>query len=816
MIGFNSTPSQISQFAVTNKPGFTTNDDGSYLSPGDMLPTPGLGITPGTQFFGYVQSVVLQGTTQPILDFSAANGGGILGVALRNGFALNSHNQPTTPLNPMYRTLVFNQQLNVPVPTDASIVFGASAYPRWVGDFFNLPVIINGSTSFRSLALVCLVPDSDGVEKVAVIDISQPESPVLLNKIPIPSYLTGGDIQSISMGSDGLLQLAGTQNLIIVNPTQLAAAIPSGQLSPAIVNVIQVAGGIQPAIGSSPSGVHAVADSGHNEVIQSPPQMQFVNFPENGGSLVDPQFLHDLSDVTLQGVFGIAQYPQGLSPARVKPVPTLGLNSDLYPTPNLVLHYYVLVYAPGGAGPTIDLGLEACDDAGLPISNLGQGFAPVRAISEPTQNATGQVPRPGCGAAITPLKAYQVSYDPSSPYYNYYLSEPFALVTEDMSATDVTTYQGNAGVNRQILFSGFQMRTFIDPDEQQNFVIAPFAAQIDTTQQTIYPISGTSLPTVDRSSIDGDNPPPPGGAAKLPGTFDAICAHSAELRTDATDISLPSPRMPIEIRREIGTQDNYEGPFGVGWDFNYNQRLTVLAPLTFPAGLQIPIVVRDTPTDSETAVSQDILFHDGMGKTTIFKWISNTMPAEYAQDPLVTQFGYQNAVSDYYLPAPGQGVFDLLIKRFDGRFERLSPDGTLCRYNSSGRLEQIYDRFQANYHVLTYDIHDGWLARIDDKSIPGPRFVLFGHYRMQNAAGQITDPDYNAAIDLGTTDAYLNGKICQIQDYAGRNVIYQYRDDGFLTNEMGIMVNGENGVMRGDATRFTPTLPAASSWSRPR
>ena len=796
ILGYSADQVQVDEYTNTvTDPGFTTNADGSYLSPGDQLPTPALGQTPGTQFYGYLQSVVLQRTTQPILDFSAANGGDILGVTLWTGSQLNSHNVATNTLPSMYRTLVFGAQLNVANPTDASISFGPSAYPRWVGVFFNVPVLITGTNSFRTLSLVSLAPDSDGVEKLAVIDISLPESPVLLNKIPIPSSLTGGDMQSIIMNSDGLIELSGTENLILLNPAQLAAPIPPGQLSPAIVGVIQGAGGIQRAQGTSPYGVHAVADSGHNVIVESPPQMQFVNFPQ-ASAPIDPTLLHNRNDLWLAQLFSSMENPQGLSPARVQPVPSLGINSDLYPTPNVALHYYVLVQAPGGAGSSIDLGLEACNAAGWPLANLGQGFAPVRAVSTSTQQATGEVPTTGCGAAITPLKAYQVSHDPNSPYYNYYLSQPFALVTESMTPSDVTAYQANAGVNRQILFGGFQLRTFIDPDQANNYVIAPFAAQIDSTEQLIYPVSVAALPTVDRSYIDGDNPPPPGGAAMLPGTFDAICAHSGELRTDAMDISLPSPRMPIEIRREIGTQDTYNGPFGIGWDFNYNQRLTVLAPLTFPSGLQIPVVVRDTPTDSVTAGSQDILFHDGMGKTFIFKWISNSMPTEYAQDPLVEQFGYQNVVSSYYLPAPGQGVFDLMVQRTDGRFERLTPEGTLYRYTSQGRLESIYDRFQANFHWLSYDSH-GWLTNITDQSVSAPRYLLLGHYRMQNAAGQVTDSDYNDSIDLLTTNALLNGKICQLQDYAGRSVLYQYSDNGLLITRQGVMVNGENGGFAG-------------------
>jgi RHS repeat-associated protein len=797
LIGFGSTPTQVAQF-TTNYPGFTTNADGSYIGPGNKLPLPALTTT---EFFGYQQSLVLQNTTQPILDFSVDDGGGIVGITLPSGSALNSHNVITTNLPPMYRTLVYGSVLNTPLPTDAAFSFGPAAYPRWVSVFGNVNLLVSNVPSVRSVALVSLVPDSDGVEKLAVIDITLPENPVLLNEISIPTSLLGGDMQSVSMRPDGLLELAGTQNLLVLDPTQLAVTnFPAGQLSPAIVSFIPGAGGIQRSLGSSVSGVHAVADNGHNEVVQSAPQLKFVNFPQNG-SLVDPHILHLQNDASLTQLFANTQNPAGLAPARLQPVPSLGITSDLAPQPNPALHYYVLLQAPGAAGPTIDLGLEALNMAGWPLANLGAGFAPVRAVSQSTQTAIGQVPKPGCGAPISALIAYRLSANVNSIYYNYYLSEPFAMITEAVSINDLTIAQRNAGVDRQILFGGFQLRAFIDPDETNNAVLGPFAAQADPNRQLIYPISVTSLPTVDRSYIPGHNPPPPGGAATLPGTFEAICAHSSELRTSATDMELPSPHMPIVIEREIGTQDTYEGPFGVGWDFNYNQRLTVLTPLTFPAGLQIPVVVRDTPADSETAGSKDILFNNGMGRTFIFRWISTSMPPEYSADPLVQQEGFQNYVSDYYLPPPGQGVFDLMVKFSDGRFERLTPDGTRYQYTSQGRLEAIYDRFPANYQWLSYDSHSR-LIRIDDDSVQGPRYVLFGYYRLESPANQITDPDFTQGLDMGTTDSYLDGKICRLADYAGRDVLYQYDDNGFMTNMMGIMVNGENGGYAGRSHTF--------------
>ncbi len=501
---------------------------------------------------------------------------------------------------------------------------------------------------------------------------------------------------------------------------------------------------------------------------------------------MDPSaFTNQASDIAIQQALTNLNVLPALAPANFNT--NFGINSDLEP-PNPALHYQVLMFAPGTSGSTVDLGLESLNPAGRPFANLGSGFAPVRAVNYNTQVGIGQLPR-SCGAPIRELTAYRLSNDPHSTYYNWYLSRPFALITAAASLTDLNRLKNDAGVDREILFSGFELRAFIDPDQSGNPVLGPFAAQIDSQRQLIYPVALAMAHTVNRTYLTGDNPPPSGGSVPMDDTYGTIQSHSGELRTSDVDMALPSAGMPINIIRSIGNQDNYEGPFGVGWDFNYNQRLTILDPLTFPQGLQMPLVVRDNQADSDIAGSQDVLFNTGEGQVYQFKWQDTNMPAGYAQDPLVQQFDYQDLVSDYYLPQ--HGMFDLLVKFKDGRFERLTPGGTRYRYTPDGRLETILDRFSMNRHDLQYDRND-WLVRIDDHSVSAPRYVLFGYYRRQS-----TDPDFTSGLDMDTSNRYWEGKICRLLDYAGRDVLFQYDPEGFLISRQGVPVNGENGGYSG-------------------
>ncbi len=793
--GYNSTLANQQAFGP-GRAGIDANHDGEYIDPGDRPPLPPT--YPPGGFFGLDFSLVLQGTTQKILDFSVTPFAQTVGVTLTDGVLLDTNGAPKGPHVPaMYRTFISSGQfMNFGAPTDSAFNF-SGAYPRWVTVFDALQIPVKGTVTTIAAALVSQQPDANGNQSLALLNISFPESPTLVSTIPIPATLLGGNIESVWLRADGMLEVDGQQNVVVLNPALLTATnAPFGQLSPAIVDVIPGAGGIQRSQGTSSFGVHAVADGGKVEVVESPPQMQFISFPYSTAGLVDPTTLNSMGDDALQRLFAGKITLGGLAPANIQS--NGGFQSDLEPTkgaPNPALHYYVLMFAPGGFpnNSEIDLGLESLNQAGRPLSNLGAGFAPVRAVSDFTQGGIGQTPRPGCGAPIRALPAYRVSNNQNSIYYHWWLSRPFALITEAATADDVARLQADSGTadGREILFSGANLRAFIDPDQITNVILGSFAGQIDYSRQVIYPISVAEALTVDRSYLPGANPPPTGPTAPFEDSYGTILSHSGETRIQDPDMVLPSPRMPIEIIRSVGNQDSYEGPFGVGWDFNYNQRLTVLDPLTFPAGLQMPIVIRDNTNDSEIASSQDILFNSGDGRTWHYTWGGNTMPDGYKNDPLVLQFAYQDLVSDYYLPQ--HGIFDLLVRYKDGRFERLTPSGARYRYRFDGKLETILDRYPNNRHDLTYDANNSdLLRRIDDHSVSGPRYVQFGYYLRQGA-----DFSFTPGLDKNTTDAWLEHKICQIVDYTGRNVLFNYTSDGFLTNRLGVLVNGENGGYAG-------------------
>lgn len=789
IIGFNL-PTVSGEFRA-GREGADLNNDGDYVDEDEVVPIPQF---PPTEFYGKKFAYVLSGTTQKILDFSAIAAGQLVGITLTRGEGrdITGHDNAIR-FRPSYRTLALN--LNTAEPIDSLYQFDAAAYPRWVSVFPSLHIVTNGVSFQPVAALVSLQPDADEKQVLAVIDITFPSTPRLINKIPISADLLGGPMQSVRQREDGLLELAGGQNIVLLDSRYFGAPEPlSGRAHPAIVGFIPAAGAGSRTFATSEFGLHAIADAARGTLIQTPPVMEFVNFPAST-EVVNPSQLAKKGEAALHELSQTMRSAFAIPPARANDEPKLGILSDLKP-PKPASHYHVHVRAPGTSGASIELGLESVNHAGRPLANLGNGYAPVRAISVAAQESIGQKPRAECGAPIRSLTAWRMSDVPTSPFFNQYLSRPFALVAnETLSAGDIAALQ--AMVDREILYSGAGLRAFIDPSQSDNKVIGPFAATVNASRKLLQPISTASAITLFHPYIMGDNPPPSGGYVALPATYGMVAAHSGELRTEAADMDLPSPRMPISIQRAIGNQDTYEGPFGVGWDFNYNQRITELDPVSFPLGLQMPLIVRATKADSEIAGSQDVLFNTGMGKTLRFRWVSTNMPPEYKDDPLVIDFDYQTRVSDYFLPAKGQGIFDLLVKNKDGRFERLTPDGARYRYAANGRLETIIDRFPANRHELEYD-RNGWLVRIDDKSVKSSRYVELGHYRSAE------DPDFREGLDERTSNSQLEGKISKLRNYAGGDVLFVYDDDGFLIRRDGLRMDGENGGFKGRAqTHYT-------------
>jgi RHS repeat-associated protein len=780
VIGFNNPGlHDTGRFGALGLRGLDQDGNGDYVGPEDRLPIPPRTVP---EFFGKVQGLtaVLEPTTQGIQDFDFESGH--LSVVLSAGRKVNANGQPFGDLlPPQYRTLSFAGD---PVFEPAGLwPFAAEARPKRVTIVPGVPLPVNTTIEFRTLALVSLSPDADGRSKLAVLDITLATSPQLVRLIPFPAGADLALLQSARLREDGLIQVATGAHLVLLDPTRLSLPnAPNEGLHPAVVSVLPRAGTSGITFGANDAGVTVVALGGRNEVIQSAPRLSFVWFTN---AVFNPvQALPPAAQV--RSLVDSARETALLEPALVT---REGSPTNDFNPPLPAVHYYVLVRAPGGIGSTLDLGLESLNRAGLPCANRGRGFAPVRAVSDVALGLIQQRARPGCDAPIRGLRARRLSDDWRDPLYNTYLSEPFALVTQKATPDQLQSLAQNPA--RLILWSGFYLRAFLDP-AMNHPAAQPFAATVDTDRKRIVPRAGVVAETLPGGYLMGPNPPPPGGAVDVPGSFGTLSAHNGEFRHDTADIALPGRRLPIVFERTVGGQDLHDGPFGRGWDHVYDQQVTYLRRELFTPGRNAPLIVRALIGDNTTARAGDVIFQSGQGRNILFKNRGRQPPPEVANDPLVQELGWLGKTEEFFLPdATEKGVFDLLFRFVDGQFARLTPDGMQFWYSSGGRLEKIYHRYTRNVIHLAYN-ERGELVRLTDGSIPDEaRFLRLGYFRFPS------DPEADFQLDRPTAEPFVAGKIARLMDYTGREILFDYTPDGLLEKRRGPALAGANGGFSG-------------------
>lgn len=756
------------------------NGDGDFVDDGDRLPTP----NPSAEFFGKRESCIVDDANQRILDFDFERG--FCAVTLTAGKLRAVGGGLGADVPPQYRTLTSEGQ-----PLDraqASFSFGAAARPKRLDVLFNVPLEIGGAVEARNLALVSLSPDADGTPKLAVIDVSLPASPQLLVSIPFAEELGLGQLQSVSERSDGLLALATTTSLVLLDPALLGLPAPasSSELHPAVVGVVREAGSGAQSNDGNAAGVNVVSLGSRNQLVLSSPRLSIVQFGSGGAAPGAPPVVpSDLVDAPeeIELEFERMAPVRSLAPARLREAG--GATPTLDP-PSRLAHYHVLADLPGGAGGEVKIALESLNRSGRPLSNLGRNFPPVRAAAEGTLADLDQETRDGCDAEIREFKAYRLSSDPKSPYYNKYLSIPFALTYERVGASELDALRDTP--EREILWSGHFLRASIDPDESGDAVLGPFTSLVDAQEKVIRPGTSAVVRALPAVYVLGPNPPPPGGGVEARGSLGMLNAGNGEVRHETLDLALPGKRMPIVFQRAIGGQDLHEGPFGRGWDLSYAQKIVPLDGDVFPAGQVMPIVERATDEDSERARSRDVVLETGNATVVVFRHAGTSPPPELASDPLLGDKGWLDRASDFYLPQ--RGVFDALLRFPDGHFLRVTPDGTQFWYAAGGRLERIYHRYESSQHVLAFNDRDE-LVRVTDLSVDEDRFVEVGYWRFAS------DPIFEAGLDEETGSAFVAGKIARLRDSVGRDVLFFYNEDGQLERREGFDLEGANGGFSG-------------------
>ncbi len=765
------------EFSPTNNFGVDANGDGDFVDLDDKLPIPFVsrGVVAGK-----IAAFGLQGNTQRIIDFDWISGEAFLGVTVSPGNLLDLEGNRVASLSAGYLTM--SKRFIQPRRDEAFLPI-TDGNPKRVSMLFGVNFLNSaGQPRIADFALVSVVPNV-GLPRIDVIDVSDPSRPALARSIDIPAR--HGIVQSIKLRDDGLLMVATTSDMLLLDPSRLTASMPQGgTIHPSFVGMIPGLGSGARSFGGSTYGLHVVSLGGQNVVKQTSPRISFVAVPEPIGP-DNPEAFHpdDIRDDPQKVASALSKMRrmEALPPARFRPNEDCDIASTISP-PSPSVHYYVLVEAPGSAGDTIELALETLNESGYPNRNKGRGFPAVRAMTTAALQKIRQQPRL-VDAPIRSLTAYRLSPTNTDPTFNLYLSKPFALVCEPMTRSEIEEVRDE--LDREILWSGHYLRAYFDyslsPEAGDNKVVGPFAGVPDEIEKVMRPGTVVIAESMPADYFTGPNPPAVIGHAALPSTFGSIAAHNGEFRTDTTDFTLPSRRMGIVFQRVIGGQDLYEGPFGRGWDFNYNQRIVSLRPELLSQGAN-PTVI--DCNEQETGKPGDLLFYNGAGRVLVYKHAGTNPPPEFQGDPLAQQLQWLSAKTLAYFHSP-TGAFDMIVQFDDQRFGRLLPDGTQFWYSPAGRLERIYHRYIKNFHVLHYNDR-GDLVRIEDRSVDTPRYLDIGYYREQSEAGVISPTD-KVTSNIGEV-----GKIHRLVDYTRRDVQFEYSERGELILRKSIEVTVAN------------------------
>jgi RHS repeat-associated protein len=808
-------------------PGLDVNEDGDYadvdLTPPEEPPFPS---AKSGEFPGKIDSYGLSDSSQTIRDFVIEDRGAFQAAVVLPGLKKDKEGNELIDekLPGGYRTL-WNK--GDPVFLDEGFFPIVDGSPRRLFTMFGEPIKIGDETKLLDLALISVSPlhGSSDPSHLLVLGLTNRLSPVKLLDIPMPKVPGATNLFSIYRRGDGLLMVASETNSFLVDPAKFGPGIlDPAKAKQAVVGMIPGAGGDGWTFGVSDSGLIV---SGRLPLRPAfalrPPVIEIVAFPEEDPFVPEDWLQTNPTDTEIFERLDRRQTAAALRLARYKEEDRFCVSTLKDPTTKGArsVHYYALVKGvsgdPTGSRDYIELALESLNWAGAPLKKRGFLFPPVHGFSPETldQEHLDQATRPPEDAEVRTCKAWRLSNKPDNPLYHMYLSRPFSVVGESLSRQELDELDST--LHRDILWSGHFLRVSIEPIEDRTAGLKPFIGQVK--DGSYHPGVFTTVRSLPADLLQSPNPMPIGGGGTTVALAGGLVgAHNSELIVDSVDLAIPGRRLPVAFSRHYSGQALYHGPFGRGWDINYNQRLVELSRELIVPGYTNPVVVRAEISDSEYGTNRDILFYNGSGRVTVYTRAGADPPPEVATDPLVLQLSWAAAggkagpaVADYYLPPPGN--FSPLFRFKDGRFATLSPDGTQHWFNQAGRLIAIYDRFEVNSIQLSYG-EEGELISIssDGGTATNPFRLYVGYFRNPN-------PAFLRPADIVTNAPGLAGRICRLMDYTtqqtGREVSFTYNSDGDLEERHNVDVQTQvspngYGVMGRQVTRYSYSNPSDS------
>lgn len=726
-------------------PGLDSNGDGDFVDEGDELPLP-----QRLTFWGN-ESVITLSDKRSFDDFDVRQGTLAVVMGPKVG-------------KPGRFQLVLNGGSFV---GDGSTAAGGLEYmdpslsPRRVALDLDLPIETALGTKIIPAALVAIGPDLE------VIDLSNPETPVKLQTIRLPTIegiapgrpftITRSGPDEYAVGTvDGIYYLRRSLLWHPDNDTDKPPAV-TRRLSGSLAGRVVVATDLTFA-GSSGGTVFMKVRDPYFRLVSA--QGYAVT---NIGSIVEKGvdevrlFKSRWSEPRILTPAWRCDCPPGIPPA---------LGTSNLP-PHESAHYYAVLRAPGRPTNAIYVTVESLDLGGQLARPAGKDRPPVFVGSSDGTIGVDQMQ-----PAVEPLKARRLSDDPFSDDFNTFVTDPIVLVREPLTADEKTLVKDDKR-NRTVLWAGDNLRLSLD-DENEPQPFAPFIGVIEGSR--FKPVVQRVYKAFRAEMADSPNRSFPSAAPRFMG----VDLQSGEARQVYPDILVEGREQALNLTRVYESRSRYVGPFGRGWDFSLNVRLQEVVD-DLALDFRVPNCPPGAGTNGVAGLGGDVMFYDGAGNAFRFPLISEangnaTNFNLYAKDPAIDEVlgsGGTNKIARFY-ESPN-GIFSVLYKFKDGTWWMIHPTGGQMFFDSEGRITKSKGRSRDSVITFKYR-EDGKLDRVTgDRGI----YLEFGYYYPPPAVINSGGP-----IDKPSDQAKTWGRICKVRAQSTLNneseVEYEYDDVGNL------------------------------------
>jgi pimeloyl-ACP methyl ester carboxylesterase len=474
LVGLNATPAEITQFPEDGAIGKDLNGDGDFVDAGEELPLPERN---PVEFFGKIFSFIDADSDRRIEDFAFDSGSGLSGIVMSKGHFFGNDGLPdlTKPASAAYRTVLKGP--GSVDPTLATVDFPAGLSPKRVAV---LPQVTLGTTTnqiVRDLAVASLNGSSN---VLAVIDVTDGQAPSFLAFVPVGSL---GIPQSLLRRSDGLLALATSTDVVLIDPTLLLLPNLGAGLPPAIVGIVAGAGSGARSFASTEAGVSAVNLGSKHQVVFDAPKFSVVAL--GAGDLVPAADWPGLGTDVIEAKLRTFQKPERLTKAAL--FQSQGTNPPTLVAPNRATHYYLRVDAFGGLvlNGNLPLVVRSLNPAGRPLPTGGSNSVPVVVAQPTTLTALGITNQ----TLPLPMRmiARRLSDDAGSALYNVFLAGPFVVTDRPLTAPQAS--QVETQLPRAVLKAGRYLQAALDPTVFTRYYQTGFVSKV--SGHSLVP--GTSL-----------------------------------------------------------------------------------------------------------------------------------------------------------------------------------------------------------------------------------------------------------------------------------------------------------------------------------